>query len=58
MKLEEALKENKQDIFRLLSNNSNFSLVKKLRGMARDLIDELTSEIQREAKEIQKRCKF
>jgi hypothetical protein len=58
LKLEQELIKNKETIFRLLSNNSKSSLVIELRRIATNLILQLTSEIQREAKEQQKRGKF
>jgi len=58
LKLEHELIKNKETIFRLLSKNSNSSLVTELRRIATNLIFELTSEIQREVKEQQKRRKY
>ncbi len=53
--LEQALKENKESIYRLPSNSSS---VNELRKQTAKLIKELTSEIQREYKEQQKLGKF
>jgi hypothetical protein len=58
LKLEQELIKNKETIFRLLSNNSKSSLVIELRRIATNLTLQLTSEIQREAKEQQKRRKY
>jgi hypothetical protein len=58
LKLEQELIKNKETIFRLLSKNSKSSLVIELRRIATNLTLQLTSEIQREAKEQQKRRKF
>ena len=50
--LEETLAKNKADVLRLLATNgTNVSEIANLRGQAKWIMEELTSEIQREVKE-------
>jgi hypothetical protein len=54
LRLEQALKQNKETILRSLVNGS---MINELRRQASSLTDELTTEIKREYKEEQEFCK-